>query len=748
VDKNSELEVSQAIERQAIAHKSSLHENDLNRLASLIHSSPHSILGAHPVSEGVKIRVFRPDAKRISLIRDDKPVIDLEKTDERGLFEVLAEDTKEVFKYLLKIQFPDGNEIKIRDPYSFLPSLGDLDLYLFGEGRHEKIYTKLGANLCEVMGVSGVSFAVWAPNAEGISVIGDFNYWDGRIHMMRSLGSSGVWEIFIPDLRPGVLYKFEIRGKDGQTLVKADPYAKSMEMPPCTASIVHESKYHFSDQEWMENRSKQDLLKRPMSVYEMHLGSWRRVPEEWNRPLKYRELAPLLADYVLEMGFTHVEFMPVMEHPFGGSWGYQVSAYYSPTARYGTPDDFKYLVDYLHQKGIGVILDWVPAHFPKDMFALGRFDGTGLYEHVDPKQGEHPDWGTFIFNYSRNEVRNFLMANALFWFSEYHVDGLRIDAVASMLYLDYSRSQGQWIPNRHGGRENLEVISFLKELNEITHSRFPGALMIAEESTAWTGVSRPTYLGGLGFGYKWNMGWMHDTLSYFVKDAIYRRYHQHHLTFGFIYAWTENFILPLSHDEVVHGKGAMLSKMPGDRWQKFANLRSLYAYMWAHPGKKLLFMGSEFGQWNEWNHNQSLDWHVLWGYEHSGVQRLLKDLNRVYRDEPALWESDSEPAGFQWIDFSDADANIIAFVRTAVSSGRQIVCVCNFSPVARHFYRLGLPKWGWYREIVNTDAKAYGGSNVGNSGGVMSESIPWQGYSYSASLNLPPLAVLWLEVPR
>jgi 1,4-alpha-glucan branching enzyme len=497
----------------------------------------------------------------------------------------------------------------------------------------------------------------------------------------------------------------------------------------------------------MAARASEEPMRRPLSIYEVHLGSWRRMPEEGNRPLTYREMAPLLADYVLDLGFTHLQLMPVMEHPFGGSWGYQVGAYFAPSARFGAPDDFRFFVDHLHQRGLGVILDWVPAHFPKDPFALGRFDGTALYEHLDPRQGEHPDWGTFIFNYGRNEVRNFLLSNALFWLSEYHVDGLRLDAVASMLYLDYSRSEGQWVPNRFGGRENIDAIELLRELNKIVHSRFPGALMIAEESTAWPAVSRPTYVGGLGFTYKWNMGWMHDTLMYFSKDPIYRRFHHDHLTFGLLYAWSENFVLPLSHDEVVHGKRSLVAKMPGDPWQQLANLRALLGYMWAHPGKKLLFMGGEIAQWNEWYHEQSLDWHLLEQPEHKGVHTLVRDLNRLYREGPALWEADTEPAGFHWIDANNADENVVAFLRIAPSLGHRIVCVGNFSPVVRNNYRVGLPVPGFYREILNTDSAIYGGSDVGNQGGIRAEERPWHGQPYSAALTLPPLSTVWFEVP-
>src|SRR6185436_15139903 len=547
-----------------------------------------------------------------------------------GVFEVSIPGLSVVPTYRLRILRHDDQTITTRDPYSFLPTIGDVDLHLFGEGRHEEIYRKLGAHLLSVNRVKGVSFAVWAPQAAGVSAVGDFNSWDGRFHQMRRLGSSGVWELFVPDLDEGSLYKFEIRTRKGLPFVKADPYAQYTEVPPNTSSIVYESKFKFRDARWSKQRSGRQHFRQPLSIYEVHFGSWRRKIEEDNRPFSYREMADPLANYVSEMGFTHVEFLPLKEHPYGPSWGYQVSYYYAPSARYGTPDDFRYLIDYLHQRGIGVIMDWVPAHFPKDAWALGRFDGSALYEHLDPRKGEHPDWGTYIFNYGRNEVRNFLLANALYWFREFHVDGLRVDAVASMLYLDYSRKEGEWVPNKFGGRENLEAISFLKELNEVTHRNCPGAMMIAEESTAWPSVSHPVYAGGLGFDFKWNMGWMHDTLKYFQTDPLFRAGNHNSLTFGLIYAWSENFILPFSHDEVVHMKGSLLNKMPGTTAQKFANLRALYAYMWAHPGKKLLFMGGELGQWREWTETESLDWHLIEDALHNGVQKLIRDLNRVY----------------------------------------------------------------------------------------------------------------------
>ena len=611
--------------------------------------------------------------------------------------------------------------------------LGEIDLHLFGEGRHEEIYKKLGAHVTKVGRTKGVSFAVWAPQARGVSVVGDFNSWNGKDHRMQRLGNSGVWELFIPKLTAGSLYKFEIQSPSGPPIFKADPYAQHTEVPPDTSSIVYDSKYKFRDTRWIKSRSKHQYYREPLSIYEVHFGSWRRKVEEDNRPFTYREMAEPLANYVTELGFTHVEFLPLKEHPYGPSWGYQVTYYYAPSARYGEPDDLRYLIDYLHQRGIGVIMDWVPAHFPKDAWALGRFDGSALYEHLDPRKGEHPDWGTYIFNYGRNEVRNFLVANALYWFNEFHIDGLRVDAVASMLYLDYSRKEGEWVPNQFGGRENLEAIAFLKELNEVTHRACPGIIMVAEESTAWPMVSRPIYAGGLGFDFKWNMGWMHDTLKYFQTDPLFRAGNHNKLTFGLVYAWSENFILPFSHDEVVHMKGSLLNKMPGTTEQKFATLRALYAYMWAHPGKKLLFMGGELGQWREWNETESLDWHLLEDSLHGGVQKLVQDLNRVYGPESALWEADSEPSGFEWIDVDNAFENIVAFLRRSPDTGRELICVCNFSAVPKKGYKVDRLSQGDYDLIINTDAEIYGGNN--------SVSIN------DATIDLPPLTTLWFA-PR
>jgi 1,4-alpha-glucan branching enzyme len=626
-------------------------------------------------------------------------------------------------------------------------ALGDLDLHLFGEGRHEFIYQKLGAHMTAREALKGVSFAVWAPSAEQVSVVGNFNAWDGTKNPMRSLGSSGVWETFIPKLQAGELYKYEIKSPGLPTFLKADPYSFYAEVPPDTSSIVYDSEYKFHDTGWMKKRAGREHFRQPLSIYEVHFGSWRRMIEKENRAFSYREMAPALADYVSETGFTHVEFLPLKEHPYGPSWGYQVSNYYAPSARYGTPDDLRYLIDYLHQRGIGVIMDWVPAHFPKDAFALGRFDGSALYEHLDPRKGEHPDWGTYIFNYGRNEVRNFLLANALYWFKEFHLDGLRVDAVASMLYLDYSRKEGEWVPNEFGGRENLEAISLLKEMNEVVHRECPGVMMIAEESTAWPQVSHPVYAGGLGFDFKWNMGWMHDTLKYFQTDPLFRGGNHNALTFGLLYAWSENFILPLSHDEVVHMKGSLLNKMPGEEWQKLANLRALLGYMWAHPGKKLLFMGGEFGQWGEWNETESLDWHLLEKPAHRGLQTLVRDLNRIYGDTNSLWEADGEPAGFQWIDADNAAENVVSFIRRAPSSGQELICVGHFSPLVREGHRLGLPRAGKYKQILNTDSEAYCGGGFGMVKTITAENIPSHGLDYSAEITLPPLAVMWFEAP-
>ncbi len=630
----------------------------------------------------------------------------------------------------------------MHDPYSFGSLLTDFDFYLYGQGRHERIYEKLGAQLRVADGVTGTNFAVWAPNATAVSVVGDFNRWDTRRHPMRKHIPSGIWELFIPEVGTGQQYKYRVRAWDGEVGDKTDPFGFAAELPPRTASIVADlSRFHWNDQAWMEQRRSRDVLNQPISIYEVHLGSWQRSGDQWHGWLNYRELARRLVDYCHQQGFTHLELLPVSEHPFTGSWGYQTIGYYAVTSRYGTPEDFMYFVDYCHRNGIGVILDWVPAHFPKDGHGLRRFDGTALYEHQDPRQGEHPDWGTMIFNYGRNEVRNFLVANALFWLDKYHIDGLRVDAVASMLYLDYSREEGAWIPNEYGGRENIPAIHLLREFNETCHGNYPGILTIAEESTAWGGVSHPTYTGGLGFSIKWNMGWMNDTLRYMRHDPIYRRFHHNELTFSLIYAFTENFALPLSHDEVVHGKGSLLGQMPGDLWQRFANLRLLYAYMWTHPGKKLLFMGSDFAQWNEWNYETDLQWDLLQWPSHQGIQKLIADLNSLYRREPALYEQDFNGNGFEWIDCHSADDSVLVYLRKARRAEDFLVICCNFTPVVRHHHRVGVPRGGWYQEVFNSDSHYYGGSNAGNYPGVHADSAGHHGRPHAIQIQLPPLAL-------
>ena len=704
-------------------------------------ADPHSILGAHEADGGVVVRAYRPEAKAV---RVQPQGVEATLKDPSGLWEALLPKAKLPLSYQLEVKYADGNTYTVRDPYAFLPTLGELDIHLVMEGRHEDLYTRLGAHVREIDGVTGTSFAVWAPNARSVAVVGDFNSWDGRLHPMRSLGPSGIWELFIPDIGDDTKYKFEIRTKDNRLRIKADPVAFYAEVPPANASVVHRPRHEWGDAEWLERRAQGDALREPMSIYEVHLGSWRRNTLEGNRSLNYLELADELSEYVADLGFTHIELMPVMEHPFSGSWGYQVTGYYAPTSRFGSPDDFRTFVDRMHQRGIGVLLDWVPAHFPRDDWALALFDGTHLYEHADPRRGTHPDWGTLIFNLSRTEVKNFLFSNALYWLKEHHADGLRVDAVASMLYLDYSRKEGEWVPNEFGGRENLEAVEFLKEVNVTVYGREPGITTAAEESTAWPGVSRPVYLGGLGFGFKWNMGWMHDTLTYFQKDPVYRRFHHHTLTFSLMYAFSENFILPLSHDEVVHGKKSLLGKMPGDRWQKFANLRSLYTYMWAHPGKKLLFMGGELAEWDEWNHDGSLHWNLLELAEHQGVQSLVRDLNRVYRSEPALYEVDFDPSGFRWLEANDAANNVLAFARLDTVGERPVVCVMNMSPVPRYEYRVGMPMCCRWKELLNSDSTYYGGSGVGNLGGVDAEPIPWHDQPFSGLLTLPPLGAVWL----
>ena len=650
-------------------------------------------------------------------------------------------------KEVKKRETPSGDEtMPARAVGCSLNMLTDQDLFLFNEGSHYRLYERLGAHAATVDGVEGVYFAVWAPNARQVSVTGDFNSWDKSRDALCPRGRSGIWEGFIPGVMEGTAYKYHIVSQQGDYRVdKADPFAFYAETSPRTASIVRALNYAWEDQSWMGKRRTRNALDAPISVYEVHLGSWRRVPEEGNRHLTYRELAPKLAEYVTQVGFTHVEFLPVMEHPFYGSWGYQTTGYFAPTSRYGTPQDFMYLIDYLHQRDIGIILDWVPSHFPNDEHGLGYFDGTHLYEHGDPRQGIHPDWNSFIFNYGRHEVRSFLLSSALFWLDKYHIDGLRIDAVASMLYLDYGRKEGEWIPNQYGGRENLDAISFLRRLNEVVYQEKPGVQTIAEESTAWPMVSRPTYIGGLGFGLKWDMGWMHDTLDYMTKDPVYRKYHHNKLTFRLIYAFFENFVLPLSHDEVTHGKGSLLGKMPGDDWQKFANLRTLLGYMYAQPGKKLLFMGAEIGQWREWIHDESVEWHLLQYARHSDLQRWVSDLNRFYREQPALYELDFEPAGFEWIDCNDVEGGTLSLIRRGRTAGDFIAVACNFTPVPRFNYRIGAPQAGFWREMLNSDAKEYGGSGQGNLGGVEAAPIPLHGRPYSLTITLPPLATVFFR---
>jgi len=725
----------------------SVTSGELEAVVRREHPDPHTVLGAHASDAGVVVRAYRPGAASVTLLPEDAgSALELEQIHPGGVFEGAIDGGGLPLRYRLEVNYGPDAVVTIDDPYAYAPTLGELDLHLIGEGRHEELYDRLGSHVGTHEGTRGTAFAVWAPSARAVSVVGDFNFWDGRVHAMRSLGANGIWELFLPGVEPGACYKYELVDAAGELALKADPYAQRTEMPPKTASVVFEARHRWSndDAAWLERRRKTNSLCDPVSIYEVHLGSWRLNSLEDNRALSYLELADELAAYVKDMGFTHIELLPVMAHPFSGSWGYQVTGYFAPTPTYGSPDDLRGFMDRMHGHGIGVILDWVPAHFPRDEFALARFDGTALYEHADPRRGAHPDWGTLVFNYGRHEVRNFLISNALFWLREYHVDGIRVDAVASMLYLDYSRKEGQWVPNQFGGREDLDAVAFLKELNEVLYGREPGIISAAEESTSWPGVSRPTYLGGLGFGFKWNMGWMHDTLEYFQQDPIYRRYHHHELTFSLLYAFSENFILPLSHDEVVHGKGSMYAKMTGDRWQKFANLRALYAYMWAHPGKKLLFMGSEFAQESEWSNERSLDWHLLEQPEHAGMQALVRDLNHVYRDEPALWQVDSDPAGFAWLEPNDSDSNVIAFARKSRAAERVLVFVANLSPVPRPGYRLGLPRSGRWREALNTDSRFYGGGDIGNYGGVEAEPVPWHGQQFSAEVTLPPLAGVWL----
>jgi 1,4-alpha-glucan branching enzyme len=710
-----------------------------------------AVLGPHQDSSGWVVRALYPAAKsvevRVSRTGELRPMT---MRHPAGLFEVRL-DQADADDYRLRINYRanghDDHRVEIDDPYRYGRVLTDFDLHLFNEGTHHRAFEKLGAHRLNVGTTTGVHFAVWAPNAGRVSLLGDFNGWDGRVHAMRLLVPSGIWEIFMPDLPDGERYKFEIRTASGALLKKTDPFGLAFEVPPQSAAVVRDiSGYRWQDEAWMASRREQGgRLDRPMAIYEVHLGSWARVPQEGNRFLTYVELAHQLVPYVKEMGFTHIELLPVMEHPFSGSWGYQVLGFFAPTSRFGPPEDFKLFVDTCHQAGIGVILDWVPGHFPKDEHGLARFDGTALFEHADPRQGEHQDWGTLIFNYGRHEVRNFLLSNALFWLEEYHADGLRVDAVASMLYLDYSRNEGEWIPNAYGGHENLDAVTFLQELNTLTHGQHSGSITAAEESTSYPGVSRPVHLGGLGFTYKWNMGWMHDLLHYAHEDPIYRRWHHNDVTFSMLYSFSENFILPFSHDEVVHGKRSLLDKLPGDVWQKHATLRTLYAYMYGHPGKKLLFMGGEFGQWREWNHDRSLDWHLLTDPAHQGLRRFVQDLNWNYAAERSLYESDYAPDGFRWIDCNDSEHSVVSLIRYSADRRDFLVLVFNFTPVPRELWRIGVPEPGRYDEILNSDSELYGGSNVGNLGGVSSEPVPAHGLDHSVLLTVPPLGALYLK---
>jgi len=720
---------------------------ELQALAAGRHAEPHRILGAHPARGGVVVRGCHPDATAAECVLPDGTVVAMEPLKVAGYFGAFVRGASAPLRYRLRFHFAGGGVWEQEDPYRFLPSLGDMDIYLISEGTHRALWQVLGAHPRQLDGVDGVGFAVWAPNAQGVSVVGDFCRWDERRLPMRRLGASGVYELFVPGVWAGAVYKYRIIGPRGEIRLKADPFAQAMELPPSTASRVAASSYQWGDGEWMAQRATRDLNRSPVAIYEVHLGSWARVLEEGNRPLTYREIAPKLIDHVRRLGFTHVEFMPLAEHPFTGSWGYQVSAYFAPTARYGTPDDLRYLIDTCHCAGIGVIMDWVPAHFPKDDFALRLFDGTALYEHEDPRRGEHPEWGTLIFNYGRREVRNFLVANALYWMREFHVDGLRVDAVASMLYLDYSRSAGQWVPNQYGGREDLEAVEFLRQLNATVAEEQPGCIMVAEESTSWPRVTGPVSEGGLGFTFKWNMGWMHDTLDYFSKDPVHRLYHHERLTFSMMYEYSEHFIMPLSHDEVVHGKGTLLGKMPGDEWQKFANLRTLFAYQYTRPGKPLLFMGSELGSYREWNHDTSLDWHLESRPLNGGLMRFLGDLGAVYRERSELWRGDPDLEGFRWLDADDRDQSVYAYLRR--DGDKVMLVLLNLTPVPRPGYRAGAPVSGRYAIVLSSDDTKYGGTGFGLDGELETEPVEWQHQPVSLRVSLPPLgAVLLAHQPR
>lgn len=729
----------------------SIYAPDILGIVQSNHQSPHWILGIHPIEvidqSGVKksvqsVRAFLPEAKQAFVVeKDSKKEWEMGKVHNDGLFEGVIWDKKDKFKYVIKVRDYYGNEWTMEDPYEeWVDGVSQFDRYLFNRSQHYKIYEKMGAHLMTRDGKKGVYFSVWAPNAARVSLIGNFNGWDGRKNPMELLKDSGVWVLFVPGLKEGEVYKFEIKTPGGELIEKADPYASYAELRPKTASVVYTlEEYKWKDDKWLDERSKRDLINQPMSTYEVHLGSWMRSPDDGNRMLTYVEFADKLVNYVKDMGFTHIELLPIEEHPFDGSWGYQVTGYYAPTSRFGKPDELQYFIDKCHEAGIGVILDWVPGHFPKDKHGLINFDGTALYEHADPRMGEHMDWGTKIFNYGRLEVKNFLISNALYWVDKFHFDGLRVDAVASMLYLDYSRKEGEWIPNMFGGRENLEAIEFFKHLNSIIAQYFPGVLMIAEESTSFAGVTKPAYANGLGFGFKWNMGWMNDTLKYIQKDPIHKKYHQGDLTFSFLYAWSENFILPISHDEVVHGKGSMINKMPGDYWQKFANLRAFYSYMWTHPGKQLLFMGQEFAQFEEWREDKSLDWHLLDFDFHRGMKECVKDLNLLYKKEKAMWEKDATPEGFIGINCDDSDNSTISFIRRSNDPFDFLVVVINFTPVPRGGYTLGVPENCFYEEVFNSDSGKYCGSNVGNFGGVMAREPGSFWMPYSIDVTVPPL---------
>lgn len=729
-----------------------LSKTEVDALVTGVHDNVFSRLGIHrdKGSKNIFIRAFLPHAKTVEVLdkRDGKSLGFMQTIDDRGLFQIGVEE-KQNFPYKFRIQNDINETYEAEDVYRFLPTLGDMDVYLFGEGNHLEMYKKLGAHICEQDGVKGVSFAVWAPNAKRVSVVGNFNNWDGRTHLMRKYPSCGVWDIFVPNIAEGEVYKYEVKSNQDHVVTKTDPVGFFAEMRPKTASVVYDiTKYNWNDAQWFEGKKDHNAFDKPMSIYEVHAGSWRRKGEYGSLYMTYREMADTLVPYVTNMGFTHIEFLPLSEHPLDASWGYQVVGMFAPTSRFGTPDDLRYLIDKFHQAGVGVIMDWVPAHFPKDGHGLSEFDGTHLYEHADPRKGEHVDWGTKIYNYGRTEVMNYLCANALFWLKEFHIDGLRVDAVASMLYLDYSRKSDEWIPNIYGGNENLEAVSFLRKMNELVYGQGRGGFTCAEESTAWPMVSRPTSMGGLGFGYKWNMGWMNDTLKYISKNPIHRKYHHGMLTFGLLYAFNENFILPISHDEVVHGKGSMLSKMPGDEWQRFANLRAYYAFMFTHPGKKLLFMGCEFAQDWEWNSDESLRWHLLEHPMYKGMQNCVRDLNLMYKGNAPLHEIDFNHAGFEWIEHSNAADSVISYIRKTENPADYLIVICNFTPVVRTDYRIGVPEECHYQEIFNSDDVNYWGSGLKNEGMRQAQRQDWSGRPYSLTLTLPPLSAIVIKPLR